>query len=144
MGFFNKRNALGRVLPGLFEESHWSPELGVTDPASTEHQVALARRILGGLEPSQRIFLFVNLSAVHQPNRLYLPGATDDSRASHAAALEYVDRQLPPLFEALRRRGPCFAILCSDHGEAYGEDGFFGHRLSHPVVWTVPYAEVLL
>jgi hypothetical protein len=45
------------------------------------------------------------------------------------------------LFAALRRRAPVFAIICSDHGTAYGEAGYHGHRLAHPVVWTVPYAE---
>ncbi|MGC4116949.1 MAG: STM4013/SEN3800 family hydrolase [Myxococcales bacterium] len=141
VGFFNKQNPLGNVLPGYFDESHWSPALGVTDLKSTENQVALARSILDGQEPGRRVFLFINLSAIHQPNRFYLPGATEDSLASHAAALEYVDRSLPPLFEALKARGPTFCILCSDHGEAYGEDGFHGHRIAHPVVWTVPYAE---
>ncbi|MBZ4415806.1 STM4013/SEN3800 family hydrolase [Myxococcus sp. RHSTA-1-4] len=144
VGFFNKRNPLGNVLPGLFAESHWSRELGVTDPRSTEHQVALAVSRLDALPREKRVFLFINVSALHQPNRHYLPGATQDSRASHAAALEYVDGQLPPLFDALRRRGPAFCIVCSDHGTAYGEDGYTGHRLGHPVVWTVPYAEFAL
>lgn len=81
---------------------------------------------------------------MHQPNHFYLPGAAADSLASHAAALEYVDRQLPPLCAALQRRGPALCILCSDHGTAYGEDGYTGHRLGHPVVWTVPYAEFVL
>ena len=40
VGFFNKRTPLGTVLPGLFDESHWSPALGVTEPRSTENQVA--------------------------------------------------------------------------------------------------------
>jgi hypothetical protein len=35
-------------------------------------------------------------------------------------------------------------IICSDHGTAYGEDGYWGHRVSHPVVWDVPYAEFIL
>lgn len=144
VGFFNKLNPLGSVLPGLFTESHWSPELGVREPRSTEYQVALAVRRLGELPRARRVFLFLNVSALHQPNCHYLPGATEDSRASHAAALAYVDSQLPPLFEALRRRGPAFCIVCSDHGTAYGEDGYSGHRLAHPVVWTVPYAEFLL
>jgi len=144
VGFFNKRNELGKVLPGLFTESHWAPELGVTDPRSTEHQVALACQRLQALPREQRVFLFVNVSALHQPNRFYLEGATEDSLASHAAAMEYVDRCLPPLFDALRARGPSFCILCSDHGTAYGEDGFEGHRVAHPVVWNVPYADVIL
>jgi hypothetical protein len=44
----------------------------------------------------------------------------------------------------MQRRCPTLVILCSDHGTAYGEDGYFGHRVSHPVVWTVPYAEFIL
>ena len=144
VGFFNKQNPLGCVFPSLFDESHWTPELGVTDPRSTENQVALATKIMKRIPSEQRLFLFVNVSALHQPNRFYLPGATDDSIASHAAALEYIDRSLPPLFEAARERADAFCILCSDHGTAYGDDGFHGHRLAHPVVWNVPYAELVL
>lgn len=142
VGFFNRVSPLGSVLPALFAESHWSPELGVTDRDSTANQVRLAVEILERLPASIRVFLFINLSALHQPNRFYLDGATEDSLETHGAALEYVDKQLPPLFAALGRRGPGFGILCSDHGTAYGEDGYVGYRLAHPVVWTVPYAEV--
>jgi hypothetical protein len=144
VGFFNKQSPLGGVLPGLFAESHWSPTLGVTDPRSTENQVALVDEVLGRLPRGRRVFLFLNISAVHQPNRFYLEGAGEDTLASHAAALEYVDRHLPALFASLRRRAPVYAIICSDHGTAYGEDGYAGHRLGHPVVWTVPYAEFVL
>jgi hypothetical protein len=144
VGFFNQQTPLSRVLPGLFAESYWETCLGVTDPRSTEHQVRLAVDILERASADHRVFLFVNVSAVHQPNCGYLPGATEDTIASQAAALAYVDSQLPPLFDALRRRGPTLTIICSDHGTAYGEDGYTGHRLAHPVVWTVPYAEFLL
>ncbi len=144
VGFFNKLSPLGSVLPGLFAESVWRPEFSVTDPDSTRNQIAHVCDRLAELPPRQRLFLFLNVSALHQPNRFYLPGALEDSLASHAAALEYVDQQLPPLFAALQRRAPVLAIVCSDHGTAYGEDGYHGHRLAHPIVWTVPYAEFLL
>jgi hypothetical protein len=144
VGFFNRRSPLGQVLPGLFAESHWRPELGVTDPHSTENQVALALDRLARLESNRRVFLFINVSAIHQPNCIFVPGAATDTLATHGAALEYVDRHLPPLFSAMRRRAPVFGIICSDHGTAYGEDGYHGHRLAHPVVWTVPYAEFVL
>jgi hypothetical protein len=149
VGFFNKQSPLGSVLPSLFEESYWSPTLGVTNPRSTENQVSLAVERIDLLPADRRVFLFLNISAVHQPNHFYLEGAPDlepreDSIASHAAALAYVDRHLPRLFQALRRRGRAFCILCSDHGTAYGEDGYHGHRSGHPVVWTVPYAEFIL
>lgn len=144
VGFFNRQTPLGHVLPDLFAESVWSPELGVTDPRSTENQVHQAASILKRVEVGRRVFLFVNVSAIHQPNRCYLPGAVEDSRESQVAALAYVDRQLPALFNALQRRGPVLTILCSDHGTAYGEEGYTGHRLGHACVWTVPYAELVL
>jgi hypothetical protein len=142
VGFFNKSSPLGTVFPSLFAESYWTPQLGVTNPDSTGNQIRLALEVLERVPDDRRLFLFVNLSALHQPNYFYLEGATEDSIASHAAALEYVDSQLPPLFDALARRGSGFGILCSDHGTAYGDDGYQGHRLGHPVVWTVPYAEL--
>jgi hypothetical protein len=144
VGFFNKQTPLGCVLPNLFEESHWSPELGVTDPRSTEHQVEMALRCVKETPQDRRAFLFINVSAIHQPNRHYLPGTTEDSLDSHAAALEYVDGQLGRLFEGLRTQRSWMAVVCSDHGTAYGEGGYSGHRLAHPVTWEVPYAEFLL
>lgn len=144
VGFFNKQSPLGCALPNLFDESYWDSSLGVTDPHSTENQVALAVDILDRQPKERRVFLFINVSALHQPNHIFMPGVTQDSIETHAAALAYVDRHLPPLFAAMRRRGSALVIICSDHGTAYGEDGYFGHRLAHPVVWTVPYSEFIL
>lgn len=143
VGFFNKRTALGRVLPSLFQESYWSPELGVASRNSTEQQFSLAAKILGDTPADQRVALFVNVSALHQPNCIYTDH-TEDSCDTQAAALRYVDSCLPALLDALRSRGPCFCIVCSDHGTAYGDDGYHGHRLAHPVVCDVPYAEFFL
>lgn len=147
VGFFNGQPPLGSVLPGLFQESHWEPSFGVASPTSFESQVARAEEVVARLSPDRRLFLFVNVSALHQPNWFHLPGATreaGDSRATHAAALEYVDRHIGRLFAAMSSRRDCFAIVCSDHGTAYGDDGFTGHRLGHESVWTVPYAQFTL
>jgi hypothetical protein len=147
VGFFNKQGPLGSVLPGLFHESHWATEFGVTSPHSFENQIARAEQVVHRLPDEQRLFLFVNVSALHQPNWFHLPGATreaGDSRETHAAALEYVDRHIGRLFAAASSRRRCFAIVCSDHGTAYGDDGYTGHRLGHESVWTVPYAHFLL
>jgi hypothetical protein len=142
--FFNKQSPLGNVLPSLFMESHWSPALGSTDPHSTEHQVTLAVERLKAIPRRQRVFLFLNVSAMHRPNYMFLPDADHDTPESQGAALAYVDRHLPPLFEAMQRRAPVFVIACADHGTAYGDDGYTGHRIAHSVVWTVPYAEFYL
>ncbi|RMI43620.1 STM4013/SEN3800 family hydrolase [Streptomyces triticirhizae] len=147
VGFFNQQGALGRVLPDLFAESHWEPEFSVASPTSFEAQVSRVEEVVARLPAERRLFLFLNVSALHQPNWFHLPGATreaGDTRASHAAALEYVDRHVGRLFAALRARRRCFAIVTSDHGTAYGEDGYTGHRLGHPAVWTVPYRHFFL
>lgn len=147
VGFFNKRGPLGSVLPGMFQNSHWEPEFGVTSPTSFEAQIARAEQVVAALPPERKLFLFVNVSALHQPNWFHLEGATKeagDSRETHAAALEYVDRHIGRLFAAASRRRRCFTIICSDHGTAYGDDGFTGHRLGHECVWTVPYAQFFL
>lgn len=144
VGFFNKQTPLGSVLPGLFAESHWSSEMGVTSDRSTERQVALARSILQRHPAEKRLLLFMNVSALHQPNCIFLPGATADSKDTMRAALSYVDCWLKPLFRAIQSRAPALVVICSDHGTAYGEDGYFDHRLAHPVVWDVPYGEFVL
>ncbi|MDL4775098.1 MULTISPECIES: STM4013/SEN3800 family hydrolase [Thermomonosporaceae] len=145
VGFFNKRTPLGSVLPDMFAESHWEPEFGVTDPESLPHQIDRVAEVVGRLPHDRRLFLLLNVAALHQPNWFHLDGATrehGDSRESHAAALRHVDRHLGRLFGLMRR--PCFVIVCSDHGTAYGEDGHTGHRIGHEVVWTVPYGEFVL
>ncbi|WP_101831333.1 STM4013/SEN3800 family hydrolase [Frankia canadensis] len=145
VGFFNRLTPIGSALPGLFAESHWETRFGVTDPGSLDHQIDRIAEVLDRQPPDQRLFLLLNVAALHQPNWFYLDGATrehGDTRASHAAALRHVDRALGRLFALMRR--PSFVIVCSDHGTAYGEDGHTGHRLGHEVVWTVPYGEFVL
>jgi len=144
VGFFNKRTPLSKVLPGYFQESHWSPKTGVTSPRSTEVQFELAAKRLSEIPVETRVFLFLNVSAIHFPNRCYIPGKAEDDLETHAAALRYVDGCLPILDEALRKRGPSHVIVMSDHGTLYGEDGFSGHRTGHPEVYTVPFASRIL
>jgi hypothetical protein len=100
--------------------------------------------VVGRLPDDQRLFLFLNVSALHQPNCIYVDGAEEDGPDTQSAALAYVDRHLPRLFTALQRRAPVLCVVTSDHGTAYGEGGYWGHRVCHEVVWTVPYAEFVL
>lgn len=145
VGFFNRRSPLGAVLPGLFAEAHWEPEFGVTSPTCLNAQLDRLAEVLPRVPAAQPLFTFLNVAALHQPNRHYLPSAETDSLASHAAALQYVDRRIGRLFALVTGRGrPVFTIICSDHGTAYGEDGHTGHRVGHDVVWTVPYAHFTL
>lgn len=145
VGFFNPAAPLGRVLPGLFAEAHWEPSFGVTAPDCLGAQIDTLATVIGGLPATRPLFTFLNVAALHQPNRHYVPGAETDGVATHAAALAYVDGQLDRLFTLVTGRGrPCQVIICSDHGTLYGEDGHVGHRVAHETVWTVPYADFIL
>ena len=156
VGFFNQQTPLGRVLSSLFSESYWQQKFSVTDPESTRHQFEHAADLLANTR-DEKIFLFINVSAIHQPNYFYTrqpqpatpaPSGTPkppDTLDSHAAALRYVDTQLPLLFSALQATNrDTFCIICSDHGTAYGENNYQGHRVGHPSVWDVPMTTFLL
>jgi len=141
VGFFNKQNAISSVFPNLFEISQWSEKLGVTEKESTFHQFNLASECL---KTDQSIFLFINVSATHQPTNIYLNKDKEDDLDSHKAALLYVDSQLPILQKALEKRNKeQLIIICSDHGTAYGENHHWGHRNGHETVMKVPYLEYL-
>lgn len=155
-GFFNPENSLGRVLPSLFAESHWSDELGVADRQSEIHQVELLIQRMQLADPKP-VFALMNVAAIHQPNWFYrelLPTQEQapqtafqpeqDDWWSHAASMVAVDKALGRLFEFCQPRRSTYFIVCSDHGTAYGEDGYHGHRLAHQTVWDVPYAEFLI
>ena len=69
---------------------------------SAENQIILAEKILNKTPQNQRLFLFINISALHQPNYFYLEGAKTDTLDTHAAALEYIDIQLGKLWNAVK------------------------------------------
>lgn len=144
VGFFNKKSPLGNVLPSLFQESYWDESLGVTSAESTENQVRVAIDAIEKLERGKRLFLFVNISALHQPNCIFSADATADSPETQMQALAYVDKHLAALLDYMQKRSPLLCIISSDHGTAYGDDGYWGHRNPHHSVWNVPYAEFVL
>ncbi|MEU1022937.1 STM4013/SEN3800 family hydrolase [Streptomyces sp. NPDC005904] len=138
--YFSMETPLGSVLPSMFREAHWRTEFGSPEVDSTRHQVDhaldIADRQSGNREP---LFLFVNISATHVPHGHYI-GESTDSTASQATALGYADAHLGRLLDGLSGLGPWLVIMCADHGDAYGDDGFHGRGIAHPVVWDVPFA----
>jgi hypothetical protein len=143
-GFFNKRSALGSVLPNLFHESWWNASLGVASRHSARNQIDLAIERIGAQSPDRRLFVFLNVSACHSPHHFYVEGAIHDSPDTQRAALADFDSHLPRLLAAAQARAPVLAIICADHGSAFGDDGYRGHRIGHPSVWDVPYMQAIL
>ena len=71
---------------------------------------------------------------------LFDPGKMAYFRQAQIRACEYVDGLLGRLF-AKTPVGTHF-IVTADHGELFGEDGYFGHGpIFHPKVFEVPFIE---
>jgi hypothetical protein len=96
------------------------------------------------------LFLFLNVGELHVP--YYYEGApwshgdnpcvpfqtvdrSAECRLRQRACLEFVDAALAPL---LARFLGATIVLCSDHGDCWGEDGLWEHGISHPMTLTVP------
>lgn len=61
-------------------------------------------------------------------------------RTRQQAALDYVDGVIEELFDRLPAN--TYVTITSDHGELFGEDGYFGHGpIQHPKVLEVPFVE---
>ena len=67
-----------------------------------------APSVIAGRPPDSALFLFLNVSALHQPNWFYLPGAAREPATAGQPRRRagYVDRHLAPLFDAMRAARP--------------------------------------
>ncbi len=144
LSFFDKRTAMGSVMPSFFKHSHWRPSFSCKVKESTANQVDYAVKVLKKADEDKRLMMYINISAIHYPNYFYIDGSKRDSKEAHMEALKYVDKQLGRLFDAFAMRGDTFVICCSDHGTCYGEDGVWYHGVNHPIVNTVPYKHFIL
>ena len=63
-----------------------------------------------------------------------------DLRHRQLEAVKYLDRAIEELFDFLPAN--TFVTITSDHGELFGEDGYFGHGpIQHEKVLEVPFLE---
>lgn len=144
VAFFDKRSDIGKVFPSMFQHSYWNPSFGCSIKDSAKNQIDFALKKLEAVPLDQKLFLYMNIDAIHYPNNFYLEGIKKDNRETHAAALRYVDSQLQPLLDGFSKRGKTFVICTSDHGTCYGEDGVVFHGVNHPDVNTIPYKHFIL
>ena len=145
VAFFDKRSPIGKVFPGYFKKSYWNPSFACPVKESIKNQVDFLLKKISAADKEQRIFLYLNVDAIHYPNYFYADGVSHDNLQSHAAALRYVDRELGRLFAGWKsQRKEALVICCSDHGTCYGEDGCQFHGINHPYVNTVPYKHFFL
>lgn len=138
--------------------TRWFEKFSYTG-TDAEAQIDYLRR---EIDPSRPFFGFVNFGETHDPfdfkgkpdrcpievqSRLieWPPvqngrpvGRDSEAWAHQVRSAEFLDALLPRLFAGLP--GSTTVILCGDHGEAFGEDGYWGHGVNHPSVLTVPLA----
>lgn len=139
--YFSRETPLGSVLPDMFDEDHWRPEFCSPEPDSTRYQTDLALQI-AEVHRERPLFLFVNVSATHVPHGHYLGDSTNTVQ-SQCAALAYADEHLGRLITTLTMKRRWLIIMCADHGDAFGDDGFYGRGIAHPTVMNVPFAAMV-
>lgn len=117
--------------------------------------------LLDRIAPGRPFFGFINFGETHNP--FHFMGKQDtcpvDVRARvmqwppeergevgracaafehQKRAAEFLDSRLPRLFSNLPEE--TIVVICGDHGECFGEDGYWGHGVNHPMVEEVPLA----
>ena len=64
----------------------------------------------------------------------------NDLRHRQINAVKYLDRVIEELFDLIPKN--TYVTITADHGELFGEDGFFGHGpVQHDKVFEVPFVE---
>lgn len=148
MRWFNPESEAAAPLVQDFDDfSYVGPNVGRS--VGVEGQVEFLQRAIdrAGEQP---VFAFLNVGETHTPYfhtgapwdpavnpcRPFSPdNDAAESRHRQLACLEHVDGVISPL---LQRFFGANVVLCSDHGDAWGEDGVWEHGVSHPKVLEVP------
>ncbi len=143
VGWFDPNLMTSRPLIRPFDKYYYAG-----DHFSLRKQVDFVMTETDGVE--QPLFVFINVGETHQP--YWYQGAqwevdkgpcrsfeegndADECRWKQRACLEFVDTELAPLLERFENAN---ALVCADHGDAWGEDDQWGHGFNHPKVFEVP------
>ena len=65
VAFFDKRSAMGKVFPSFFEKSYWNPSFSCPVKESTGNQVDFILKQLEQNRDPRKIFLYLNVCAIH-------------------------------------------------------------------------------
>ena len=142
VSWFNPLLPAGRYLSEFFDSFNFFEGPHHASHASARKQVDWALCTLDGVTTPW--FLFVNFGETH--HRFVYEGCSwyddpfdygdaNECKRKQRACLEYLDGQIRRLVQILPESD---LIICSDHGEAFGEDGLWGHGFHHPVIMEVP------
>jgi len=142
VNWFNPNLPAGEYLTASFDKFRFFTEQGHTSHQSAEQQIEWAIDCLQNT--TNLYFLFINFGETHHPftykncgweNTKNPYGDTEECKHRQKLCLEYLDAQVSKLLNNLQFYD---LVACSDHGEAMGEDGLWGHSFSHDKVLEVP------
>ncbi len=142
VNWFNPQLPAGRHLTRVFELFRFFDGPDHASHESAEYQIEWVQESLA--KSGRPYFLFVNFGETHYLYRYRnCPwhgerppyGNTEHCRVRQRRCLEYLDGQVQRLLGSL---SDFDLVLCSDHGEAMGEDGLWGHGFFHPTIMEVP------
>ncbi len=95
VAFFDKRSQMGQVFPSFFEKSDWNPSFSCPVKDSTRNQVDFILRRLEQNTDPRKIFLYVNVCAIHYPNYFYLEEGAGKADAKQESATQEPGREEP-------------------------------------------------
>lgn len=144
MNWFNPDLPAGRYLSEPFEYFKFFVNEFGSSHECADYQIEWALETVASVNAP--FFLFLNFGETH--HKFQYRGCPwygqGDPYGNHAecmrrqtACLEYLDVQVRTLFRNLDMEA-CDIVITSDHGEAMGEDGLWGHGFCHTKVMEVP------
>ena len=78
-----------------------------------------------------------------KPDRFFNDKKMEELRQRQITAVKHLDRVVEELFDTVPKN--TFITITADHGELFGEEGYFGHGpIYHEKVWEVPFVEAQL
>ncbi len=135
-----------------FQDFYFKHQARATD------QIQLILDALKRNAQQKSFFAFINFMETHEPYMHYGekeyrmtarrqmkgppkadPAESDYARKLHDAQIkgvEHLDACLPTLLDAIPQN--TIVMVFADHGEAFGEDGYWGHGVYHEKVMEVP------
>ena len=143
VNWFNPRLPPGRYLTQNFNVFRFFEGPNFASHASAEEQVEWALDNTSK-HKGQPYFLFINFGETHSrfvykgcpwPFEENPYGDKRKCKIRQRACLEYLDKKIKLLLTELRDYD---LVITSDHGEAMGEDGLWGHGFVHKRVMEVP------
>jgi len=145
VGWFDPATDTGRMLTADFERFHYAG-----GPHFRAQREFLLAEIAKARSDGVPVFAFANVGETHVPywhegatwsdavNPCVPFGTANDaaeSRRRQVACIEWLDTEMAPLLDAFAGAG---VVVCSDHGDCWGEDGLWEHGIHHPRTLEVP------